>query len=181
MTHISTILITSKPPLFLIQPDFPFEAFLSVVEKSHKKKKQQSEKKWKKLLSQLPLNEVTLSTRGPANASGLMSDNVAVVTLRGWARGRGEKKNQKTRLCCHLITGRRHENGVISEKRFKRWGGNGSEGEGKKIPAGEREKGKDSEGETWGVKQKAERGKRFKQSDENSSASFPDVAFRVQT
>lgn len=45
MTHISTILITSKPPLFLIQPDFPFEAFLSVVEKSHKKKKQQSEKK----------------------------------------------------------------------------------------------------------------------------------------
>ena len=119
---------------------------------------------------------------GLANTSGLMSDNVAVVTLRGWARG-GEKKNQKTRLCCHLITGRGHEDGVISEKRFKTWGKKWQRGrrEKKNIPAGQKEKGKDSEGETWGVKQKAERGKQFKQSDENNSASFPDVVFRVQT
>lgn len=151
MTHISTILITSKPSLFLIQPDFLFEAFLSVVEKSHKKKKTAVSQKsqWKKLLSQLPLNEVTRSTWGPRERERLNVRQCCRCYSEGLSKGKGGKKNQKTRLCCHLITGRRHENGVISEKRFKRWGGNGSEGEGKKNTSGrEREKGEDSEGET---------------------------------
>lgn len=95
MTHISTILITSKPPLFLIQPDFPFEAFLSVVEKSHKKKKQQSEKKWKKLLSQLPLNEVTLSTRGPCERERLNVRQCCRCYSEGLSKGKGGKKKSK--------------------------------------------------------------------------------------
>lgn len=50
--------------------------------------------------------------------SGLMSDNVALVTVRG-VQGRRIKRPD---IYCHLVTGRRHEKEVISEKRFKRRG-----------------------------------------------------------
>ena len=46
-----------------------------------------------------------------------MSDNVAVVTVRG-VQGRRIKRADY----CHLVAGRRHEKEVISEKRFKRRG-----------------------------------------------------------
>lgn len=49
-----------------------------------------------------------------------MSDNVAVVTVKpSQCRGRRIKRPD---IYCHLITGRRHEKEVISEKRFKRRG-----------------------------------------------------------
>lgn len=45
-----------------------------------------------------------------------MSDNVAVVRD---VQGRRIKRPD---IYCHLVTGRRHEKEVISEKRFKRRG-----------------------------------------------------------
>ncbi len=50
------------------------------------------------------------------SVSGLMSDNVAIVCVRGVQGRRIERPD----IYCHLITGRRHEKEVISEKRFKR-------------------------------------------------------------
>lgn len=66
-----------------------------------------------------------------------MSDNAAVVTVRG-VQGRRIKRPD---IYCHLVTGRRHDKEVISEKWFKRRGEmaaretkntSGREGEGEK-------------------------------------------------
>lgn len=82
-----------------------------------------------------------------------MSDNVAVVTVRG-VQGRRIKRPD---IYCHLVTGRRHEKEVISEKRFKRHGERWQRGR-IKIPVGEKGRGMErkggSERETWGVKRR---------------------------
>lgn len=71
-----------------------------------------------------------------------MSDNVAVVTVRG-VQGRRIKRPN---IYCHLVTGRRHEKEVISEKRFKRRGEMAAR-EKKNSSGRERERKADSERE----------------------------------
>lgn len=50
--------------------------------------------------------------------NGLLSDNVAIVTVRG-VQGRSMRGPD---IYCHLVTGRRPEKEVISKKQLKRWG-----------------------------------------------------------